>query len=89
MNVAFIETACNVFQCLPSELFDIKIEMTPEEANDAQQSFPQHVKRIIKAAEEPTSSAPPTAISSRKKLPWEEKYGIAGPSLKPLPSTKK
>ncbi|GAQ26391.1 hypothetical protein SAMD00023378_0074 [Ralstonia sp. NT80] len=91
MSLPFIEAACNVFQCLPSDLFDITMEITQGETLDPLLAIPQQVKRIVieappRAPVTPLkSSEPPT----RKKLPWEDKYGAAGPTLKPLPTPKK
>ena len=91
MSLPFIEAACNVFQCLPSDLFDITMDITQGETLDPLLAIPQHVKRIV--SEQP-QRAPVTPISTsessaRKKLPWEDKYGAAGPTLKPLPTPKK
>ncbi len=91
MSLPFIEAACNVFQCLPSDLFDITLELATGEAIDPLLAVPQHVKRIVSDASPPAPVSPIRAseVNARKKLPWEDKYGASGPTLKPLPTPKK
>lgn len=91
MNVTFIETACNVFKCLPSDLFDITLETFADENVDPLLAIPHHVKRITVATPVATPSPNVSALEAtkRKKQPWEDEYGIAGPSIKPLPSPPK
>ena len=91
MSLPFIEAACNVFQCLPSDLFDITLELASGEAIDPLLAVPQHVKRIVSDAPPPVPVSPIRASegNARKKLPWEDKYGASGPTLKPLPTPKK
>ena len=89
MTAAFIEAACNLFQCLPSDLFDITIELLPEELIDPLLAIPQHAKQLVIKAPPAKFNAPASAETKKGKLPWEEKYGAAGPTVKPFPSTKK
>ncbi len=93
MSLRFIETACNLFQCLPSELFDILITLEPDESINPLLAIPQNAKRLVAkpgTIPQPPSSPTPEqqAAPVRAKLPWEDAYGIAGPTIKPLPKPK-
>ncbi|MBK7366117.1 MAG: helix-turn-helix domain-containing protein [Nitrosomonas sp.] len=88
MTAAFIESACNLFQCLPSDLFHITIELLPEELIDPLLSIPQHAKQLVIKASPAKINNPAPAETKKRKLPWEEEYGVAGPTVKPFPSTK-
>lgn len=89
MTVAFIEAACNVLQCLPSDLFDITITTEPGETLDPLLAIPQSAKRLTaKATKEVTAEAVAgaPAKAAKAKLPWQDKYGVAGPKVTPLPA---
>lgn len=91
MTLHFIETACNLFQCLPSEFFDILITLDSGEAINPLLAIPQNAKRLV--AQPGTlsqSAATPEQLAkpARAKLPWEDSFGIAGPTVKPLPKPK-
>lgn len=101
MNLHFIQTACNLFQCLPSELFDILIVLDPDEQINPLLAIPQNAKRLVATPEQPiqqTSVTTPQkapkqspadlSAATRQKLPWEDKYGVAGPTVTPFPSPK-
>lgn len=89
MSADFIETACNVFQCLPNELFDITLEVAQDETIDPLLAIPQHAKRITGSPVQAPVQMISNALPAKKKLPWEGKFGAAGPTLKPLPSPNK
>lgn len=93
MTVAFIETACNVLQCMPHDLFDITVLTEAGETLDPALSIPPSAKRIVEAAPPPPPPAPaPSPKATPKpaatKVPWAEKYGVSGPKIKPLPTPK-
>lgn len=92
MNLHFIETACNLFQCLPSEFFDILITLEPGEEINQLLAIPQNAKRLVAqpVSDSKASSLTPEQLAAptRTKLPWEDTYGIAGPTVKPLPKPK-
>lgn len=92
MTLHFIETACNLFQCLPGEFFDILITLEPDEAINPLLAIPQNAKRLVAQPQSPMQSAAATpeqlATPVRSKLPWEDSFGIAGPTVKPLPKPK-
>lgn len=92
MSVEFIEAACNALQCMPHDLFDITLITEAAETLDPTLSIPPSAKRIVEAPPAPPSAtdtpekaAPPAA---KAKVPWAEKYGVAGPKMKPLPTPK-
>jgi len=93
MTVEFIETACNVLQCMPHDLFDITVVTTADETLDPALSIPPSAKRITEAPPPPPPEAPAKSKKSAPaaaaaKVPWAEKYGVAGPKIKPLPTPK-
>lgn len=102
MNIQFIQTACNLFQCLPSDLFDILLVLEPDEQINPLLAIPQNTKRLVATPplpaqqnsvatpqETPKPSAVDLAAAPKQKLPWEDKYGVAGPTVTPFPSPKK
>lgn len=92
MTVEFIETACNVLQCMPHDLFDMTVFTEAGEMLDPALSIPPLAKRVVEAPPPP----PPAPASTQKatpkvgkaNVPWAEKYGVAGPKIKPLPTPK-
>lgn len=92
MSVEFIEAACNVLQCMPHDLFDITVITEAGETLDPALSIPPSAKRMVEAAPPaPAATATPesaTQPAPKAKVPWAEKYGVAGPKMKPLPTPK-
>lgn len=92
----FIETACNVLQCFPSELFNITAHLESDEAIDPRVTPPRHAFLLREAgtpATKPTVAAEPppdhknVAKASEK---FKKNYSQnVGPKITPFPVGKK
>jgi len=88
-SVGFVEAACNVLQCLPTDLYDITITTDPGEVLNPFLAIPYNAKRLT-AEPSASSDAPPAPeAATSPTVPWEGKYGVAGPKITALPQPKK
>jgi len=87
-DLKFVNVACNVLQCLPNELYDIQVELEPDEDIDPLVILPRHA---IITRRLPTSNegAPPATIESQPLPASKTTQAVVVPEKAPSKREKK
>lgn len=64
IDLRFINAACNVLQCMPNDLYDIRLNMEPAEALDPLVEIPRHAVTFREGQITAAQSIPPAEIDT-------------------------